>query len=169
MTSFLRFDRWQNTAGTQYTNVIQTLSTTFNNVTSVSTDKTYTALSGGSITITSSYANTKFLLMGQVNGYHPANGGANIGFNRVLGGTTTRLLGVDGSQGESWMGEGNGVTTNSFTIVRHWLDSPGAAAGASIVYNLLGGNWNAAGGVVYYNYTGSYNLTCTFTVMEIQP
>jgi hypothetical protein len=168
MTSYLRFDRWQNTAGTQYSNVIQTIGVTFSQTTTISVDKSYQPLSGGSITITSSFANTKFLLMGQAQGYHAANGGANIGFNRVLGGVTTRLLGVDGNQGESWMAEGNGTTTNSFNIIRHWLDSPGQAAGATITYNLLGGNWGAANGTVVFNYSG-YSPNSTFTVMEIQP
>jgi len=164
MTSYLRFDRWQNTAGTQYSNVIQTQSVTWSTATYNSTNYSYTPLTGGSITITSSYANTRFLLMGQVQAYHPAAGGGNIGFNRVLAGNTTRLLGVDGTTGEAWMGEGNGVTQNSFNIVRHWLDVPGVAAGTSITYNVLGGCWTSG---VYYNYSG-YSPNSTFTVLEIQ-
>jgi hypothetical protein len=168
MTSYLRFDRWQNTAGTQYSNVIQTQFTSWTSVTTVNVTQSYQPLSGGTITITSTYAGTKFLLMGHVNGYHPAQGGVNIGFNRVLGGVTTRLLGVDGG-GDSWMAEGNGSgTNNSFNVPRHWLDSPGVAANTSITYNVLGGNWNSANGAVYYNYPG-YTLTSMFTVMEIQP
>jgi hypothetical protein len=169
MTSYLRFDRWQNTAGTQYSNVIQTQFVSWQTVTTVSVTQSYQPLSGATITITSSYPNTKFLLMAHVNGYHPAQGGVNIGFNRVVGGVTTRLLGTDGGSGDSWMAEGNGgETNNSFNIPRHWLDVPGVAAGTSITYNVLGGNWNSSNGTAGFNWSG-YTLTSMFTVMEIQP
>jgi hypothetical protein len=166
MTSYLRFDRWQNTAGTQYSNVIQTQFVSWTANTAISVGQLYQPLTGGTITITSTLASSKFLLMAHVNGYHNANGGSNIGFNRVLSGTTTRLVGVDGG-GDSWMAEGNGSTSNSFNVQRHWLDSPGVAAGTSITYNVLGGNWNSAA-ISYFNYP-SYTLTSMFTILEIQP
>ena len=169
MPSYLRFDRWQNTAGTQYSNVIQTRFVSWTNVTTNNVEKTYTPLTGGTITITSTLASSKFLLMAHVNGYHNAGGGVNIGFNRVLSGTTTRLVGVDGSQGESWMAEGNGSTSNSFNIQRHWQDSPGVAAGTAITYNVLGGSWGASSTTAYFNYGGNYTLTSMFTILEIQP
>ena len=167
MTSYLRFDRWQNTAGTQFSNVIQTQFVSWTTVTSFTTQQAYQPLSGGTITITATYPGTKFLLMAHVNGYHSANGGVNIGFNRVLAGVTTRLVGVDGG-GDSWMAEGNGSTSNSFNVQRHWLDSPGVASGTPITYNVLGGNWNSAA-TAYFNYGSGYTLTSMFTILEIQP
>jgi hypothetical protein len=170
MTSYLNFDRWQSTAGQQYSNVIQTQWTSWTTNTATSAVQAYVSLAaaGGTITITSKLANSKFLLMGQVCGYRSAQNGVNIGFQRTVGGTTTRLLGVDGSGGESWMAEGNGGGSNSFNVTRHWLDSPGQPAGTSIVYTVLGGSWATGGGTAYFNYP-SYTLTSMFTIMEIQP
>lgn len=168
MPSYLKFDRWQNTAGTQYSNVIQTQFVSWTTNTANSVGTSYVALTGGTITITSTLASSKFLLMAHVNGYHNAGGGSNIGFNRVLSGTTTRLVGADsGGTGDSWMAEGNGSTNNSWNAQRHWLDSPGVAAGTSITYNVLGGNWTA-GTISYFNYPG-YTGTSMFTILEIQP
>ena len=169
MTSYLNFDRWQSTAGQQYSNVIQTQWTSWTTNTATTAQQTYISLAaaGGTITVTTKLANSKFLLMGQVCGYRSAANGVNIGFQRTISGTTTRLLGVDGG-GESWMGEGNGGGSNSFNITRHWLDSPGQPAGTSIVYTVLGGTWNTSAGTAYFNYPG-YTLTSMFTIMEIQP
>jgi hypothetical protein len=169
MPSYLRFDRWQNTAGTQYSNVIQTRFVSWTDLTTNSAAASYVPLTGGTITITSTLASSKFLLMAHVNGYRSASGGSNIGFNRVLSGTTTRLVGAEGGgTGDSWMAEGNGSTNNSWNAQRHWLDSPGQPAGTSITYNVLGGNWSSAA-TTYFNYASGYTLTSMFTILEIQP
>jgi hypothetical protein len=106
--------------------------------------------------------------MAHVFGYRSAQNGVNIGFQRTVGGVTTRLLGTDGGSGDSWMGEGNGGGSNSFNIPRHWMDSPGVSAGVPITYTVLGGGWATGGGTAYYNYGSGYTLTSTLTVMEIQ-
>jgi hypothetical protein len=169
MASYLNFDRWQSTAGTQFSNIIQTQWTSWTTPTTTTAQQTYVSLAaaGGTITVTTKLANSKFLLMGQVCGYRSAANGVNIGFQRTISATTTRLLGAD-SGGDNWMAEGNGGGSNSFNVTRHWLDSPGQPAGTSIVYTVLGGTWNTSAGTTYFNYPG-YPLTSMFTIMEIQP
>jgi hypothetical protein len=171
MPSFINFDRWQSTAGTQFSNIIQTQSVQWTGSITSTAQYTYVSLAsaGGTLTLTSRVASSKFMLMASCMAYRaaPANG-VNIGFQRTVGGTTTRLLGVDGAGGDSWMGEGNGGGTNSATLTRHWLDSPGVPAGTSINYTVLGGVWNSGGGTSYFNYPG-YIITSMLTVMEVQP
>jgi hypothetical protein len=171
MPSFINFDRWQSTAGTQFSNIIQTQSVQWTGNVTTTAVQTYVSLAsaGGTLTLTSRVANSKFMLMASCHAYRatPANG-VNIGFQRTVSGTTTRLLGVDGGGGDSWMGEGNGGGSNSSTITRHWLDNPGVPSGTQIVYTVLGGVWNTGGGTSYFNYPG-YPLNSQFTIMEIQP
>jgi hypothetical protein len=61
------------------------------------------------------------LISGQ--GYIDAGGGCNLGLQRTLGEVTTRLLGVDGAAGDSWMGAANAMNTaTSWNINRTFLE-----------------------------------------------
>ena len=138
----------------------------FGNTTAITAIQTYTACTGGTLAITSKIANSKFLVQFVAQGYASASGGLNIGMSRTISATTTRLVGVDGAAGDSWAGSANGAGTNSWTVVREYLDSPGQAAGTSITYNMLVASWSA--GTISVNYAG-YGITSTITITEIAP
>ena len=89
----------------------------------------------------------------------------NLGLSRVIGGTTTRLLGTDGTGGNSWMGAGNGPSNTSYTILREYLDSPNVAAGTPVTYKMLVALWSGAT-AVYLNYSG-YSPESMITIEEI--
>jgi hypothetical protein len=170
MVSVVRFDRQQNTQGTLYYHVVQVVSNNFTAATTFSSpSQAYQVLSGGSLTITPLYTGSKFQVMVSLQGYISSGQGVNAGISRTLAGTTTRLVGSDSgaNSGDTWMGSGNGVATNSWTLSRHFLDTPGVSAGVPITYNSLGGIYS--GGTVYFNYNATNGLVSNITVWEIQP
>jgi hypothetical protein len=170
MVSVVRFDRQQNTLGTLYYHIVQVVYVSWTASTSFTTIQAYQQLNGGTLSITPLYTGSKFHVMANIQGYCTTGGGVNIGLSRTLTGTTTRLVGVDGSSGDSWAGSADGsapANQNSWTINRQWLDSPGVPAGTPVTYNALGGNWS--GGTFYCNYTGAYGATSNLTIWEIQP
>jgi hypothetical protein len=146
--------------------IVQIKFKSFNDVTTLTALQTYTAVTNGTLAITSKFANSKFYVNMQAQGYILSTGGSNIGISRTIGGTTTRLLGIDGAAGDTWMGNGNGQGTNSWNMKRPFLDSPNVAAGTTITYNMLLGVWSS--GTAYVNYSG-YTGGSTITIMEIAP
>lgn len=145
--------------------VIQVVSKTFDDVTTNSTtNQGYFNAINGDLNITSKYLNSKFLISVQGQGYISSGSGTNLGISRTISASTTRLLGTDGTGGDSWMGSGNGAGTNSWNIKRDYLDSPNQAAGTLITYRMLLGRWTS--GTVYLNYSG-YVGGSTITIMEI--
>jgi hypothetical protein len=170
MVSVVRFDRQQNTQGNLYYHTVQVVFTSWTNVTSFTTYYAYQTLNGGQLTISPLYSNSKFHLIANVQAYGANVGGMNVGLNRTIAGSTVRLVGGDGSGGtaDTWAGSGDGAApanTNSMTINRNWLDSPGVAAGTPVQYNVLGGLWSA--GTAYFGYSG-YPMTSSLTIWEIQ-
>jgi hypothetical protein len=121
--------------------------------------RNYTTVNNGIITIISSRANSRFLVTVNGQGYTaPGQSGTNIGIQRIIGGNTTRLLGIDGNSGDSWMGTSNGYT-GAFSITRSYLDSPGVPSGTVIYYYLLHGHWSAGTGYINYpGYTGQSSI-----------
>jgi hypothetical protein len=170
MVSIVRFDRQQNSAGTLYGHVIQQVFTSWSSLTTFTTQYAYQPINGGTLSITPLASSSKFHVMLNIQGYCLSTGGMQMGINRVLSGNTTRLVGVDGSTpGDTWSGTGDGNggnASNSYTINRHWLDSPGVAAGTVITYNALAGLW--ANGTAFVGYSG-YAGTSSITIWEIQP
>lgn len=163
----MRFDQWQNSLGQNYTTPIQVVSKTFSDTTATSSTQTYVTLTNGSLSITPKMSNSKFLVLVTLNGYGNtlAGSGMNAGISRTVSATTTRLIGVDGGNGDSWMGTGHGsIADITFNFKKEYLDSPGVSAGTPITYNALIGKWG--GGTVTVNYSG-YNGVSTITVMEI--
>ena len=145
---------------------VQTQFKSWTDPTVSTTTYTYVTTTNGTLSITSKLANSKFLVHFFGQGYLNATSGANIGLSRTIGGSTTRLVGVDGGSGDTWMGAGNGAGTNSWAIGKNYLDSPAQPAGTVITYNLLLGLWSA--GTVYLNYT-LYGGYATITITEIAP
>jgi hypothetical protein len=166
MVSQVRFDRWQNTLGTQYNNIIQAQFVSWSAVTSSTATYAYTNVNGGVLTITPYYSNTRFMIMVNCQGYYSSISGMNIGINRTVSGTTTRLLGVDGTSGDTWTGSGNSYGTNSYNVHRQWLDSPSVIAGNPITYQVLLGLWSV--GTTSVNYGTGYSPTSSITVFEVQ-
>lgn len=146
--------------------IVQIRFKSFNDQTVLTALQTYTVGTNATLAITSKFANSKFYVNMQAQGYAVSTGGLNIGISRTISATTTRLLGTDGAAGDTWMGNANGQGTNSWNIKRPFLDSPGVAAGTTITYNMLLGLWSA--GTVYLNAVG-YTGGSTITIMEIAP
>jgi hypothetical protein len=165
MASVVKFDVWQNTAGAQYSSVIQAQFTSWSGVQSMTTTYSYQPITSGVLTITPLYTNSKFMVMPIIQGYVSGVSGFNIGIRRTVSGVSTQIVGKDGSNGDMWAGTGNGFGTNSYTISRNVLDSPGVAAGTPITYQLLYGIWSA--GTAYVNYSG-YTGASSLTILEIQ-
>lgn len=167
MVSVVKFDRWQNTLGTQFNNIIQAQFVYFGNVTSMTATQTYTNVAGGVLTITPYYTGSKFVIMPVCQGYVSSSNGTNIGLSRTVSGVTTRILGTDGSSGDSWVGAMDNGGSNSYTVARQWVDSPSVVAGNPITYQILLGNWSA--GTTSVNYATNYSPMSSLTVLEIQP
>jgi hypothetical protein len=169
MPSVIRFDRQQSTAGTLFGHVIQTVHLSWSPNFQTSSVQSYVAVTGGTATITPFASGSRFHIIANIQGYSNNTGGLNIGLERVLGGTTTRLVGTNGGAGgDSWAGTANGNggnTNNSYTISRFWSDSPGVSAGTAITYNVLTASWSS--GIVYIGYPG-YTSASTITIQEIQ-
>lgn len=166
MVSVVRFDRQQNTAGTLYYHVVQVVATNFTAGTTFTTANAYQTLNGGSVSITPVYSGSKFKVFVNLQGYTTTSNGVNAGISRTISGTTTRVAGQDGT-GDTWGGSSNGIATNSVTLHRHYIDSPGVSAGVVITYNALAGLWSS--GQFQVNYTGAYNIVSNITVWELQP
>jgi hypothetical protein len=133
------------------------------NTTSTS-QQNYVAVTDGNLSITTKLNNSKILVVPACQGYQQGGSGCNIGLERVLGGVTTRLLGVNGAAGDAWGGAGNGATNISWSITRVYLDAPNVVAGTTIQYNVLLGLWSS--GTVFFNYP-AFALESSFTLMEI--
>jgi hypothetical protein len=112
-------------------------------------------------TITASASNSRYLLIGNTHAYSATSGArCNIGYSVTISGTTTRISGVDGVNGDSWGNECiNGVTMN-----RQAIYTSTASAGTTLTFNFLVASYDAA--TYIFNYSG-YGHKSTFTVMEI--
>lgn len=147
--------------------VIQTVSKTWNDNTAITVQYTYTAVTNGSLSITTRSLNSRLYVMLTGQGYSNGGGGVNFGISRTIDGTTTRMIGTDTSSGDSWMGDGNGSSTsNSYSISREILDTPNVAAGTTITYTALIGKWSATSTTAWFNYPG-YTGGSTLTIIEI--
>jgi hypothetical protein len=147
--------------------VIQTVSKTWSDNTAITVTNTYTAATNGSLNITTRSLNSRLFVMLTAQGYTSAGGGINFGISRTIGATTTRLLGTDGAAGDTWMGDGNGLSTaNSFSISREIVDTPAVAVGTVITYTALLGKWSSNSGTLWMNYPG-YTGGSTLTIIEI--
>jgi len=144
--------------------VLQTVYHSYTDSTSTTLSQSYVNVTNGYKTITSIGNNSEFLVTVTANIYQSAGTGCNLGISRTISGTTTRLLGVDGASGDSWLGFGNGISSSSGTLYREYLDSPSQSAGTAITYQTLFTRWTA--GTIYVNYSG-YSATSMVIIQEI--
>jgi hypothetical protein len=166
MVSIVKFDRWQGTDGTQFSNIIQAQFVSWGTITSTSVNASYVQVSGGTLTITPLYTGSKFVLMPMCQGYVSSSNGTNIGMDRIVNGVTTRVFGTNGTSGDAWVGAMDNGGSNSYTVGRNWVDSPNVVAGTAITYQVLLGNWTA--GTTSVNYATNYTPMSSLTVLEIQ-
>ena len=146
--------------------VLQTVYHEFEDATTTTTSQSYVDVTNGSSSITSIGTNSKFLVTVSASVYQYGGNGINLGINRTLGSTTTRLLGVEGNK-DAWLGHGNGpgATTNqSGSITRFCLDDPSQSSGTTITYKMLLGKWTS--GTAYLNYT-NYECKSFIIIQEI--
>ena len=133
--------------------------------TTVTLAATQTYVEIANLTYTTKAANSIFFLTGYSHCY--GSGGsytgstrANIGFEVVSGGVTTRISGVDGSSGDSW-------GTQSYPgciLARHEQYTSSFAAGTACTFKLLGASFDLS--TCKFNHPG-YNHKCVLTLFEI--
>ena len=150
------------------------LQSQFVNISGTTTNNTansYLDITDASITLTTTVANSKFLLILEGLIYagvlNSANlNGMNLGFRRG----STLIRGVAGAGGDSWAGGFNGSWGTggggSYNQARTFLDSPSLSAGASVTYKGCLGKWST--GSATFNYSG-YGNRSSFHVFEIAP
>lgn len=146
--------------------VLQAKSVAFADTTTISTSRTYTALTGASLTLTAKADNSSFLLMEDLIVYSTLN---NNGFNAGFFRGTTLILGTNGASGDAWAANNNDsgsgdVANKSGNVSRSLLDSPSINAGTLVTYKAAAAMWTA--GQISINFSG-YGIKSTLTVMEI--
>ena len=148
--------------------VLQTVASTYTAGFSTTTMRSYQS-TGHTVALTTKSDSSKVYIMMWGQGYQAAGGGMNFAIERKIGsGSYSKIIGVDGNGGDSWMGANNGLSTNSVTICRAVLDEPAQNKGVTLTYQAMVGQWsNTNSQVVHYNYAG-YSGTCTLVAMEIQ-
>jgi len=135
-----------------------------NQLTSITTLQTFVG-TGHTGSITTTQDNSKIFVMIHAQGYQNNGSGCNVGLQRKINtGSYTRLLGTDGGNGNTWMGDANGTANTSWTINRQHLDDPQQVAGTLLTYNPMVSAWSS--GTIYYGYA-NYNAECTMFLIEV--
>ena len=174
MASIAKFDTWQNTAGVNYSTVLQVQSTTLTNTFSTTAAITSggAAVTGLSVNITPKYATSKILVFGHVvAGTNPTTQ-AYLQLKRTISGTTVAVgNGVSVSTrptviSRSYINNTNVCLTNPYT----YFDSP--ATTNSITYQIYLGTESSASAFINRTETDGDNSSgsrgsSSITVMEI--
>ena len=123
-----------------------------------------------SLNITARGTGSRFLLISSINCYAANGGRGNTGFSVTQAGTTTRLLGTNGGNGDAWrafgMSPASANTGWSHQSARNYLWTPSTtvASGTALTFNLLVGSYDA---LLQWNYQQNYFDKAHLTVMEI--
>jgi hypothetical protein len=153
MPSYAKFDKWANTAGVSYGNIINVVSNIDNTIITTGNASEGDLVSVG---ITPAFANSKILLFGSFSagiGVDPASPNITMHFSRIVGSTapgitsiggrggavfypgyfkeSARIGGVAGVEGQ---GYSDGTIENFFNVSGHFLDSPNTTQ--SLIYTL---------------------------------
>jgi hypothetical protein len=130
---------------------------------SFSTAHTYYVLY--SFNVTAVGDNSRYVFNTYQHAYHTTSTGiprANLGYSVTIGGTTTRLAGVDGASGDSW-----GQMAYPGTLLnRHHVWDSSVPAGTAMTVNVLAAIFDA--GTTYFNYAGyGFKGICTVTEVSV--
>ena len=163
--SILKVNAIQNVAGKPILNstgsILQTAYTEYQTTLSQSTLYTYQIYY--SLAVTATATNSRYLCIGNVHAYNTtANGRCNIGYSVTIGGSTTRIAGVDGTSGDAW-GYPNGGGNGGCCMNRQAIYTSTASDGTVLTFNFLVATWEGVGQFVW----SGYAHRSTFTVMEI--
>ena len=115
-----------------------------------------------SLSVDATATNSRYLCIGNTHSHNNSNGRCNMGYSVTIGGSTTRIAGVDGTSGDAW-GYPSGFGNVGCYMNRQAIYTSTASAGTRLTFNFLVAVWEGTG---TFNYTG-YNHKSTFTVMEI--
>jgi hypothetical protein len=125
-----------------------------------------------SLSVTATASNSRYLLIGNAHSWNnaPSYGRNNMGYSVTIGGVTTRILGVDGPNGDSW-GYPAVVASGALGCFmnRQGIYTSSASAGTTLTFNFLVACWEGLG---YFNPNTlpslvPYSHKSTFTIMEI--
>jgi len=142
--------------------ILQVVSTNYTGTSSVSVPNQSLADTPATVTITSTAANSKFLISAGING-EPSSSDHDYGFvlRRVIGGSGASLN-VGGSAGSrpqisfmqstGYWADDNSSTPSS-SVLAPYLDSPSQAAGTAITYKIAVMGLGTTG-TFYFGYTG---------------
>jgi hypothetical protein len=132
--------------------------------TQVSFTTLYTYYTLYSFNVTAVGDNSRYVFNTYQHAYHNTSSfssRANLGYSVTIGGTTTRLAGVDGTlSGDSW----GPVAYPGAVFNRHHVWDSSVPAGTVITVNVLGATYDA--GTIYFNYAG-YSMKGLCTVTEV--
>jgi hypothetical protein len=114
-----------------------------------------------SFNVTAVGDNSRYVFNTYQHAYHNSGGArANLGYSVTIGGTTTRLAGVDGSYSDSW-----GQTAYPAAILnRHHVWDSSVPAGTVITVNVLGAMFDP--GIIHFSFA-NYNMKGFCTVTEV--
>ena len=118
-----------------------------------------------SFNVTAVGDNSRYVFNTYQQAYHTdsaAGPRANLGYSVTIDGTTTRLAGVDGTQGDAW-----GQLAYPGTVLnRHHVWDSSVPAGTVITVNVLGAMYDA--GTIYFSYVSyGFNGLCTVTEVSV--
>lgn len=176
MTSVLKFNNWQNTSGTAYGSVLQTVQLNFGDSTSTNIAQTFVNIAGSQFSLTTRGANSKIYIMynGQSYRYGSApdrDEGHGIQLYRVAP-TTSEVY----TPYATWSAIGYHYSTANFAgpSVMQAVDTPNVAAGITLTYRFRV-TPNSSRSTVSINYSGypgvwdGYKNSTSVIAFEIAP
>lgn len=167
MASIMRFDQWQNTAGTSYNSILQVKQTVQPARTTYSSVTSWTDVNGMSVNITPMFANSKIMVDVMV--HASVSGSTTINF-RVLRNGTAIGLGNTGNTGQAGFRMENSSTSWADVGVYKYLDSPGTSNPITYKLQVLP-YYDGRNVTINNSYSGGagddYTVISTITVTEI--
>lgn len=177
--SIIKANAWQNTSGTAFGTILQVKQAIVTVPVVTAATSTYVNLPGFSVTITPTSANSKFLLLANLNSVNISY--TNYGGFRFSGGNSANAIGDARSlrnRNFASLGDDYGYTAqtafqnSAFTYNMHYLDSPNTTGGITYTVQFH----SSDNGTIYINRdiddpdsTGEgYTSASTFIVMEVQ-
>lgn len=169
MTSVLKFNNWQNTSGTAYGSVLQTVQLNFGDTTSTTSAGTFVDIAGSQFSLTTRGANSKIYILYSGSSYRTGttNEGYGIQLYRVAP-TTSEVY----TPYATWATLGHNTTLQfGGPATIQAVDTPNVAAGTTLTYKFRVTSHNA-GNTININYSGTwsgYRNSSNVIAFEIAP